>query len=679
GLAWGGTAQAQACDFVAIGPTTQTGLAGSNVSFTIEAQTACAPTVDVSLVVTPPDNTGGATIVAPANPTLDLDDPYTFSVTLGPNPGAGGSVTATCLNGGCAGDVLVFNFNTNNDFDYDHATVPSVVTNQIRDFTVATSLQLNGAPAGLPSNFVNVTNATPYGQVPANASGVASLTETIPVAGNYVVRAGLVCPTAFVLEGCAAVPPVDFNILVEPVALDPVTPLAVTAFPAIAQTLTVSYGSASFPGPNATPITWVIASQPGGGDGALTGSNLLGGESDAVFSATVPGVYTVQASVACAVCAVNTRTFTINVSAAPPPYALTVASPNPAPGTVGVPQAFSVQLDVAGVPVAAGSVQWSAGAPFSPASAASVTDGGGIATASFTPSASGTFPAVVSASFDPDGIPASGDEVVVSFDATVAATPGLAIASGNDQQATPGSAFGQPLVVLADNGGVPTPGIGIIWTVAGDATLVAGGATDASGQASATLTAGASLGAVAVTATRADAPGVSVTFNLAVANPGALELVSGQGQSLLAGQASEPLVVRLLDVGGNPVVGATVNWTTSVGGLETTTSSTDASGEASTRLTLAAAGEAEVTATSPLATAPVVFRLRGALAGLAGLDEDQAEVAAAVDAACPALAALTTRSPGQQDLYERCQELGRAAALDPAATVFALDQLMADL
>lgn len=679
GLAWGNTAQAQACDFVAIGPTNQIGLPGSNVSFTLEAQTACAPTVNISLVVNAPDNTGGATIVPPANPTITLDTPYTFSVTLGPNPGGGGSVTATCLSGGCAGDVLVFNFSTNNQFDYDNATVSSVVTNQIRNFTVATSLQLNGAPGSLPSNFTNITNATPYGQVPANASGVASLTQTIPAMGTYVVRANLVCPVAFVLEGCAAVPPVDFNVLVEPVSLDPVTPLAVTAFAGIPQTLTVSYGSASFPGPTGTPISWVLASQPGGGDGVLTGSNLLGGESDATFSATVPGVYTVQASVVCAVCAVTTRSFNITVSAAPPPYALSLASANPAPGTVGVPQAFSVQLDVAGVPVAAKSIQWTATAPFSPSSATAVTNAGGIAMASFTPSASGTFPAAITASFDPDGIPANGDEVAISFDAVVAATPGLAIASGNNQQAAPGAAFAQPLVVLADNGGVPAAGIGINWVVAGDAVLVAGAATDASGQASATLTAGATTGAVSVTASRLDAPAASVTFTLAVATPGALQVVSGNGQSLIAGQPSEPLVVRLLDSGGNPVAGATVNWTTNNGSLDTASSSTAGNGQASTRLTLDASGEAQVTASSPLATAPVVFRLQGALANLTGLTATQEEVATAVDNLCPALAGLGTRTPGQQDLYERCQELGRAAALDPAATVLALDQLIADV
>ena len=118
GIAWSGQSLAQTCDFVAIGSVNEIGLPGTNVTFTIEAQTACAPTVNVSLVVNAGDSTGGATIVPPANPTLTLDTPYTVTVTLGPNPGGTGTVTATCLSGGCAGATQVLTFRTNNDSGY---------------------------------------------------------------------------------------------------------------------------------------------------------------------------------------------------------------------------------------------------------------------------------------------------------------------------------------------------------------------------------------------------------------------------------------------------------------------------------------------------------------------------------------------------------------------------------
>ena len=61
------------------------------------------------------------------------------------------------------------------------------------------------------------------------------------------------------------------------------------------------------------------------------------------------------------------------------------------------------------------------------------------------------------------------------------------------------------------------------------------------------------------------------------------------------------------------------------------------------------------------------------------MDATTTEVANAVDSLCPALAALPARNAAQQDLLDRCLELIDAAALDPAATVLALDQLMADV
>ena len=41
----------------------------------------------------PGETTGGAVIQAPTNPTLTLDTPYDFTLTLGPNPGGSGTIT----------------------------------------------------------------------------------------------------------------------------------------------------------------------------------------------------------------------------------------------------------------------------------------------------------------------------------------------------------------------------------------------------------------------------------------------------------------------------------------------------------------------------------------------------------------------------------------------------------
>src|SRR5690606_29080061 len=82
---------------------------------------------------------------------------------------------------------------------------------------------------------------------------------------------------------------------------------------------------------------------------------------------------------------------------------------------------------------------------------------------------------------------------------------------------------------------------------------------------------------------------------------------------------------------------------------------------------------------SPLASARATFALKAGLATMTGLDPRQREIADAIDNACPALAALAAPTPEQQDLLARCQELIQASVIDPAATVAALDQLMADV
>jgi uncharacterized protein with beta-barrel porin domain len=879
-MAWSGESLAQSCDFVNVDPApSKLGLPNTSVSFTFQAQTACAGTVTGTIAITT-DTTGGATAPTTFSATLDTDE--TFSVLLGPTPGGSGTVVVTCLVGGCAGDTLTYTFGTNNDFDYI-ANVPlPVVANQITPFTVGTNLQFNGAPGGLSTTFTNITVPTSpisYGTVVPDGAGDADTTQSVFTAGTNVVRGALNCPVAFVLEGCAAVAPVIMTVEVEPVELLVVGSNTPTTPSGTPLTLTTDYGSASIPAVDGTNITWTVTAQPAGGDGAVAGNPVLGGESTATFTATVPGTYTVNANSGCGFCATPQQNFTITVTALP--FTLTAISANPAAGTVGSPTAFTVRLEQGGAPVNAATIQWSATAPFAPANLASGTDAAGDAIASFTPSAAGSFTGAVTASYDPDGIPANGDEVSVSFDATVASVPTLVVNSGDNQTTTVGTnfpavlsvtaensgvaavgvtinwvvtsgsatitpsgptdalgeahlsvtptapglitisatrqdapaatvnftnlvatalpftlntisanpatgtvaspiaftvrleqggtpvnaatiqwsatapfapasftsgtnaagdatasftpsaagnfigavtasydpdgipangdeisvsfdanvafvatltatsggnqnalvntAFALPLQVNALNSGIPAAGVTINWTVVGDATLVAGGPTDAAGNASATVTAGATAGAVTITAARQDDPTATAVFNLTVDALGSLTVVSGNGQTLAAGVASAPMEVELTDAGGLPVAGATINWSASAGTLASATSVTNAAGIASNTVTVSVAGAVEVTASSTLAAAPVVFSLNGALSNLPGLSVAQVEVAEALDMACPALAALPSRTPAQQDLFQQCQDLTGAAILDPAATIDALDQLLADV
>ncbi|WP_290885682.1 autotransporter domain-containing protein [Arenimonas sp.] len=250
---------------------------------------------------------------------------------------------------------------------------------------------------------------------------------------------------------------------------------------------------------------------------------------------------------------------------------------------------------------------------------------------------------------------------------------------GNDQTTLPNTAFATALQVNATNNGFGAVGVGIDWTVTGgDATLSAATSlTDNFGNAAVTATAGATPGPVTISAVRQDDPTAIVVFNLTVDALGTLTVSGGDGQTLAAGATSAPLQVELRDAAGNPVAGATVDWTATVGTLASATSLTDGAGVASNTVTVATAGAVEVTASSPLAAAPAVFQLNGALGNLAGLSRTQRAVADAIDTLCPALANLPAPTTQQTDLLARCREIGAAAGLDPDATVNALDQLMA--
>ena len=1084
GMTWSGESLAQSCDITPITTTPNIGPANGTLTYSFRAEGACAATVTGTINVL----TGGATVApttftaaftgAPVNATGTIN----FTVNLGAVPGVNGTVRVECQTGGCSpASGATFAYATNNDFDYI-ANVPTpVVANQITPFTVGTNLQLNGAPGGQATTFTNITTPLNYGTVTPDAAGDASTTQSIFTAGNYVVRGTINCPTAFVLEGCAAVAPVDMPVQIEPVSLTVVGSNTPTTPSGTPLNLTVAYGSASIPAADGTNINWSVTAQPAGGDGAVTGNAILSGESDATFTATVPGTYTVTANSGCTFCAPGLQNYTVTVSALP--FTLTAISANPATGTVGTALPFTVRLEQGGLPVNAANIQWAANAPFAPASFTSATDAAGDASASFTPSAAGSFTGVVTATYDPDGVPANGDEVSVAFDAGVNAVPTLVINSGDNQttpvgsnfpavlsvtaedsgvaavgvtinwlvtsgaatitssgptdafgeahlsvtptapglitisatrqdapavsvnfvnlnatalpfvinpvtanpatgtvgtampltvrllqggtpvnaaniqwtagapfapatfnsttnaagdavasftpsaagsfagvitatydpdgvpangdevsfaydanvssvptlvvnsgdnQTTPvgtafpavlsvtaedsgvaavgvtinwlvtsgnativssgptdalgesnltvtptapglitisatrqdapavsvnfvnlnatalpyvinavsanpatgtagtaipmtvrllqggtpvnaaniqwtanapfapatfnsttnaagdavasftpsaagtftgavtatydpdgvpangdevsvsfdaniafvptltatggggqnalvGATFAAPLQVNALNSGVPAAGVGINWTITGDATLVASGPTDAAGNASATVTAGTTSGAVTITATRQDAPAATAVFNLTVNALGALTIVSGDTQTLAAGVASAPLEVELTDAGGLPVAGATINWSTTAGTLTNATSTTDAAGIASNTVTTTTAGSVEVTASSPLATTPATFALKGALSSLAGLSPIQESVASALDDFCPTLAALPSPTPAQQDLLQQCQALSEAAAIDPDATVDALDQLMADV
>jgi len=256
------------------------------------------------------------------------------------------------------------------------------------------------------------------------------------------------------------------------------------------------------------------------------------------------------------------------------------------------------------------------------------------------------------------------------------------IVSGNNQGGAPNTTLPLPLKIrLLDTTGAPVAGESIQFIVGmGSATastpIVV---TDALGEASTQLVLGPTPGPVGVYVVPEDEDGPSVFFiesNGGLAPATTLSIVSGDGQSLVPDVSSAPLVVVLKDSFNAPIVGATVNWTSSTGTLDNASTVTDSNGESSNAVTASTSGPITVTASSPLASALVTFTLSGTLAELPGLTPAQQEVAASLDNACSALSDVSSPSPQEADLLAQCQALGASAGVDSSATADALESLL---
>ena len=181
----------------------------------------------------------------------------------------------------------------------------------------------------------------------------------------------------------------------------------------------------------------------------------------------------------------------------------------------------------------------------------------------------------------------------VSLTALSADANVLTEVSGDQQRASVGAPLPEPLVVRVTDGfGNPIAGVTITWTADAGGTLSdETTVTGPDGSASVERTLGPGAGTQHTLASAGGLSGSPVTFtHTAMAGAAAvLELVSGDGQSALAGTAlPDPLVVRAHDADGNPVADLPVTWVVGEGGggLAPATSATDADGRASTRWTL---------------------------------------------------------------------------------------------
>ncbi len=275
----------------------------------------------------------------------------------------------------------------------------------------------------------------------------------------------------------------------------------------------------------------------------------------------------------------------------------------------------------------------------------------------------------------------------------------ITITGGNGQSGPPGSSLPQDFVVqvslppgITSKGPSPNStqgisagsvsGVPVQWQIlSGGGSLSQGASTvtNASGQSTNHYTLGSAPGPNQIQVTVAGGNNVTFTANSVIPNPtsATMTIVSGNNQTLGTGASSAPLIVELKYGSGNPVVGATINWTASNATLASSSSITGSNGRASNVAKVTSPGAASVSASSASpAAGPVAFNLNGGLANIAGLTPAQYQLALALDNACPALAALSNRTPGQQDLYQQCLALA-AAGGNPTQVQHALDELIA--
>jgi uncharacterized repeat protein (TIGR01451 family) len=373
-----------------------------------------------------------------------------------------------------------------------------------------------------------------------------------------------------------------------------------------------------------------------------------------------------------------------------PSAALSLVSGNNQVGVVGEHSTHPLVVhlvDSNGQPFAGKSIGWQVvSGPAVLDGGSSNTDSSGNAQIGFTYGPTTTGAIVMRATFGTS---------TVDFNATSQSYL-ITILGGNGQTAGPGQSLPQDFVVQvalpagitalrpangAQTHALPTlAGVAVQWQVisgGGSLSLGASTVTDANGRGTNHYTLGPAAGLNQV---RVIVPGgASVTFSSTSVNNTALQIVSGNAQTLTTNTPSAPLVV-LLTNNGVPVANATIAWSATNATLATATSVTDSTGHASNIAKVTNPGAATVTASSSAPPAgPTTFGLNGGIENLGGLTPQQGQIAHAIDNACPALEARTNLTPAEQDLLAQCQALAFSAGQDPDQARNALTQMFSDV
>jgi outer membrane autotransporter protein len=277
----------------------------------------------------------------------------------------------------------------------------------------------------------------------------------------------------------------------------------------------------------------------------------------------------------------------------------------------------------------------------------------------------------------------AGSAGTVTFSETATTGGGLTVVSGNNQTGTAGGTL-QPFVLQLGSGTSGASNVVVTWTITqGSGTLISPTTTtDSNGHTSNTLTLGPNAGVVIV---QASAPGFgSTTFTsnaiAGIPSGSSFTIVSGNNQNLVPNVESLPLVVKLVGSNGQGIAGTAIQWAVSgsSGTLQSTTTTTDSSGQSTNAVKIIL--PAAYTVTAQVANHPeipaLVFTFNNAVANLPQLSPALLGVAHAIDRACPALAVMSDLTAKQQDFLARCSEVVVGSGSDPAQVPGALNAML---
>ena len=293
--------------------------------------------------------------------------------------------------------------------------------------------------------------------------------------------------------------------------------------------------------------------------------------------------------------------------------ALSLVAGNQQSGTVGapVPTSLQVRAGTLSQPLSGLTVNFSDGGKggvFGTPSGVTGADGT-ISTTYTLPTKTGAYSITASATnFGP---------LLFSETATAGPPASLARLGGATQSTMVTTTFAQPLVAwVKDKYGNGVPGVPVTFADGGKGGTFSVNpvTTDSKGHASATYIAGIKSGSIRVTATVAGLPSLAFSETITAGPAAALALVSGNGQTApVSTQLPQPLVVRVTDQYGNPVIGANVEFSDGgVGGsFANSPFSTGTTGTASASyITPPGPGSVMIQATTAGVSNPIVFSLQ---------------------------------------------------------------------